>query len=254
MTVTVSIPFYGNRDLLQRCVKSLLQQTHRDLRVLVIGDGQRVPRLPRDSRITTYRLPENRGAYYARAVALAATATEHHAIVDADDWVDPDWLETMLATGGSAVQHGSRWTHYPDGTVDHDIWRGARRHLATKLLHYTSHTGVYETERLREVGGYSPAYRMGYDSLLCGLLRMTGPVEIVDRPMYHRYRHPDSLCNAPDTKIGSAPRLKARAELEPIYAAAYQHLGDVDTIRSIALTATPPHLWDEVREHADRIR
>ena len=254
MTVTISVPFYCRRDYLRRCIDSLLAQTYDDLKVLVVADGKPVGPLPSDPRLQVYRLPQNRGAYYARAVALEATTTSHHAIVDADDWVDEDWLETMLATGGSAVQHGSRMTHYPDGRADHDVWRGARRHLATKLLHYTSHTGVYETERLREVGGYSPAYRMGYDSLLCALLRMAGPVEIVDRPMYHRFRHPDSLCNAPATQIGSPVRLQARAELEVVYRDAYAHRGDVDKIRSIALAATPDRLWEEVRRHADRIR
>src|SRR5699024_8886883 len=67
MTVTVSVPFFGKQEYLRRCVKSLLAQTHKDVHVLVIADGMPVGRgLPADSRLQVYRLPENKGAYYAR--------------------------------------------------------------------------------------------------------------------------------------------------------------------------------------------
>src|SRR5690625_4396493 len=49
VTVTVGIPFYGDEDMLRRCVRSLLRQTYRDLRVLVVGDGQE-PRIPTRDR------------------------------------------------------------------------------------------------------------------------------------------------------------------------------------------------------------
>src|SRR5690606_3316610 len=78
MTLTVAIPFYGDRDMLRRCVTSLRRQTFRDLRILVIGDGQKPGLRPRDSRVQCYTLPTNVGAYFARAVALAATETPWH--------------------------------------------------------------------------------------------------------------------------------------------------------------------------------
>lgn len=119
MTTTISIPFYGDSEMLGRCLRSLYHQTERDFRVLVIADGKEPDTrryFPNDSRFELYTLPQNRGAYFARAVALAATTTSHHGVVDADDWVEPHWLETMLGTGASAVQHGSRFIE-EDGTT-----------------------------------------------------------------------------------------------------------------------------------------
>lgn len=255
MTVTVGIPFYGDSEMLGRCVRSLVHQTHDDLRVLIIGDGQEpnLNDIPNDSRVDLYTLPENKGAYFARAVSLAATDTEHHAVVDSDDWLEPHWLETMLATGGSAIQHGSRFVEVEGKETQVLQWKHARRPLATKLLHYTSHTGVYETERLRKAGGYSPAYRVGYDSLLCAVLRVLGDVAIVDEPLYHRRVHAASLSNAPSTRIGSPARLRVRNRLDMAYRRMWRMRNNPTKVKQILDGLTPKELWDEVNEHAERV-
>ena len=252
MTLTVGVPFVGDARMLSQCVRSLLRQTYTDVRVLVIADGAPARLRVRDSRVHVYRLPENRGSYFARAVALAATNTEFHGVVDADDWVDPTWTETLLATGGDAVQHGARWQEVDGQEPYVEAWRHARRPLATKLLHYSSHTGIYRTERLREAGGYSPKYRVGYDSLLSAVLRLLGPVTVVDEPLYHRRLHAASLSHAPGTKIGSPERLLVRRELDAAYRRAYRLRTNPARVRSIVDALTPEDLWDEVAHHAER--
>lgn len=250
--LTVGVPFVGDTRMLTACVRSLLAQTHRDLRVLVIADGQAARLRTRDSRVHVYRIPTNRGSYFARAVALAATETTHHGIVDADDWVDPTWAETLLATGGDAVQHGARWVEKAGAKPMVQEWRHARRPLATKLLHYSSHTGIYRTDRLRAAGGYSPAFRVGYDSLLSAVLRLLGPVEVVDEPLYHRRLHGASLSHAPATKIGSPERVQVRERLDTAYRKAYRVRSNPARVREIVSELTPPDLWEQVAYHAER--
>lgn len=253
MTVTIGVPFYGDEEMLARCVTSLQQQTYKDIKILVIADGKEPFLLHNDPRIQVYTLPENRGAYFARAVALEATETSHHAIVDADDWVEPHWLETMLATGASAVQHGSRFVESGAETAVME-WKHARRPLATKLIHYTSHTGVYETERLRQAGGYSPAFRVSYDSLLVSVLRLQGEVAIVDEPLYHRRVHDGSLTKRPETRIGSAQRESVRRTLDMAYRRMYRLRRNPAKIRALLNNLTPTHLWEEVRQHAQKVK
>lgn len=252
MTTTIGIPFWGDTEMLVKCVQSLLNQTHKDFRVLVIGDGKEPELHCEDSRVQVYTLPENRGAYFARAVALAATTTSHHAVVDADDWVEPHWLETMLGTGASAVQHGTRFVETGDTTTVEE-WKHARRPLATKLIHYTSHAGVYETHRLRQAGGYSPAFRMSYDSLLVSVLRLQGDVAIVDEPLYHRRVHPDSLTMRPETRIGSAKREPIKRMLDATYRKMYRLRNNPARVKGILDSLTPPKLWAEVQYHAEKV-
>ena len=256
VTTTVSIPFYGDSEMLGRCLRSLYHQTHKDFRVLVIADGVEPDTrryFPNDSRFEVYTLPENRGAYFARAVALEATDTSHHAVVDADDWVEPHWLETMLGTGASAVQHGSRFVEDGDQS-DVVMWKHARRELATKLIHYTSHTGVYETQRLRQAGGYSPAFRMSYDSLLVSVLRLQGDVAIVDEPLYHRRVHRDSLTQASATRIGSAQREPIKRKLDAAYRKMYRVRKNPERVQAILDSLTPQQMWDEVRTYAEKVK
>lgn len=252
--VTVAVPFRGDGSMLARCVRSLREQTYKDLRILVIGDGQNPGLRVRDSRVQVYTLPTNRGAYFARAVALAATTSPWHGVVDSDDWVDQEWAATLLAAGGDAIQHGSRWVEREGMPAEAHVWKHARRPLARKLLHYTSHVGIYRTDRLRAAGGYSPAYRIGYDSLLVSILRLLGPVTIVDTPLYHRRVHARSLSRAAATGIGSPQRDKVREELDTAYRKAYRLQSQPDRVRQIVAELTPPGLWDEVAEHAERVR
>ena len=255
MTTTIGIPFWGDEEMLGRCLRSLYHQTEQDFRVLVIADGKEPDTrryFPNDSRFELYTLPQNRGAYFARAVALAATTTTHHGVVDADDWVEPHWLETMLGTGASAVQHGTRFVETGD-TSTVEEWKHARRPLATKLIHYTSHAGVYETHRLRQAGGYSPAFRMSYDSLLVSVLRLQGDVAIVDEPLYHRRVHPDSLTMRPETRIGSAKREPIKRMLDATYRKMYRLRNNPARVKGILDSLTPPKLWAEVQYHAEKV-
>lgn len=253
VTVTIGIPFYGDGEMLGFCLRSLYRQTAQDFRVLIIADGKEpdLSHIPNDSRFDLYTLPENRGPYFARAVALAATTTSHHAVVDADDWVEPHWLETMLGTGASAVQHGSRFVEEGNVTTVQE-WKHARRELATKLLHYTSHTGVYETERLRQAGGYSPAFRMSYDSLLVSVLRLQGEVAIVDEPLYHRRVHNSSLTQAPATRIGSAEREPIKRKLDATYRRMFRERSRPKRMMMVLNALTPAQMWDEVNFHSER--
>lgn len=251
-TVTVGVPFYGDRRLLQECVRSLLEQTHRDIRVLVIGDGQDPGDLPRDSRVESYVLPENRGPYYARAVALGATRSKWHAVVDADDWVEPDWLESLLAVGGRAVQHSVLTQEYPNGSKIH-AYKRARHQLHSNLFHYAPHVGLYRTSALRQAGGYSPAFRMGYDSFMSSILRLQGPVSIVDDPTYHRRVRDSSLSYSPETGIGTPRRVEVRKVLDTAYQKAYRFRQFPRKVRQIVNDLTPRELWREVEHHARRV-
>lgn len=258
MCTTIGVPFFGNSAMLGECLRSLEKQTVDDFRVLVIGDGQEPDSrdIPNDSRFEVYTLPKNRGSYFARAVSLEATTTENHAVIDADDWVEPHWLETMLQgrleeTG--AVQHGVRIVEKLKSEPEVVVWKHARRPLATRLLHYTSHTGLYKTERLREAGGYSPAFRVSYDSLLVSILRLQGPVDIVDEPLYHRRIHADSLTMAPATRIGSAHREPIKRKLGAAYRKMYRLRNRPAQLRSVINSLTPSELWDEVRTHAQKV-
>ena len=255
MTITVGVPFYGRRDLLARCVRSLTTQTYRDLRVLVIADGTSPGLTSFDPRVTVYRLPENRGAYFCRAVALAATTTSHHAVIDSDDWVEPDFFEELMSHGKDAVQL-SRFTEEDEHGKILRIkqWKNARVPVSQRFRHYAPHIGVYETQRLLDAGGYSPAYRMGYDTFLSAVLRLQGLVHVSNHAGYHRTIRSDSLSQTEATKIGSEIRERNKARLADSYDDVYRNRTKPDWVSWIIRGMTPEEAWEEVEYHAAQIR
>ena len=100
--ISVIVPVYNAEQYLERCVDSLLGQTHRNLDILLVNDGSRdgsgalCDALARkDSRIRVFH-KENGGAASARNLGLAHIRGEYVAFADCDDWVEPNAYETML--------------------------------------------------------------------------------------------------------------------------------------------------------------
>ncbi len=103
--VTVIVPTHDPGPALRTALESLLNQSYRPLQILVMDDGSR-PDLGRalhqwegrDARITVVNLPQNRGTYYARNVALSQYARGDYITVhDDDDWSHPRKIELQLA-------------------------------------------------------------------------------------------------------------------------------------------------------------
>lgn len=238
MTTLVCIPYFGVPDLVERCVRSVLAQSLRDIVVLVIGDGEAPPLDVRDDRLAVYVLPENRGPYFAQQLAILASPFDRYAVVGADDWVEPEHLERLAGLGGTAAIVGWSWFHFPNGRV--------------MTVHKGLETGLYSTNRLRNIGGHNPAERIGQDSLLIHLLRQTGDLRATDQPTYHRVVRPGSLSRAPETKRGSDARNEMRAHNRAVLRQCLR-LGRPNRIREYRDSLVPAEVRDELAEHVERL-
>lgn len=239
VTVLVGIPTYNvDRELVEKCVRSVLAQTHRDLVCVVVGDGEK-PRLPiSDSRLVVYSYPINRGAYFAQMVALGASPYAWYAPVGSDDWLDPDHIE-KLAAHGTDMATGAVWYHNGGNPV--------------KVIHKLYEVGLYRTARMLAVGGYNPAERMGQDSMLLRAMRIVAPMGATTIPTYHRVQRPGSLCTHPDTKKGSPAREAMRVRNRVIVAKC-EALKAADRIHDYRWSLVPPAIRDELGEHNERLR
>lgn len=211
MTITVSMAYYGCARYVDRAVRSILDQTHRDLRLVVVNDGDRTPRLPSDPRLTLLNLSENRGPYFCDAVVLAACDTEWFTIHAADDWSEPDRLERLLAASdgydavfGGSIEHSGSSVR-PRPTRFHRA--GNRpRHVGSIA------TGIYRTDALRRIGGPHPDFRVAYDSMMVNLvIRALRWRHLPDEFGYHRIIRRDSLTRSPATGLQSEYRARFKA-------------------------------------------
>jgi succinoglycan biosynthesis protein ExoO len=102
--VSVIIPVYNSAGTLARAAQSALRQTQFDLELLIVDDGSRDGSLAEaraiaaaDSRARVIALPDNRGKPHAMNRAIAEANGAWIAVLDADDWYEPDRLATLIA-------------------------------------------------------------------------------------------------------------------------------------------------------------
>ncbi|MCI8417844.1 MAG: glycosyltransferase family 2 protein [Lachnospiraceae bacterium] len=100
-TVSVIVPIYNVEHLLERCVDSILEQTKKDLEIILVDDGStdgsgRLCDLyaQRDRRIQVLH-KENGGLTSAWKAGLGLATSCYVGFVDSDDWIDPDMYERM---------------------------------------------------------------------------------------------------------------------------------------------------------------
>ena len=106
--VSVVIPVYNSATTLRRAVTSVLRQTLQDLEIIIVDDASpdtslAIARELADmhSSIHVIALAANRGKEHALNAALGRVCGEWIAVLDADDWYEPDRLAVLVAAGES---------------------------------------------------------------------------------------------------------------------------------------------------------
>jgi succinoglycan biosynthesis protein ExoO len=99
--VSVIIPAYNTEVYIAKAIQSALDQTLDDIEVIMVDDGStdktvEVAKGFTDQRLKVIVNPQNLGVSAARNRALKAAQGEWIAVLDADDWYDPERLEKLV--------------------------------------------------------------------------------------------------------------------------------------------------------------
>ena len=99
--ITVIVPVYNVENYLEKCLDSLINQTYKNLEIIVINDGSTdnsgeicQEYAQKDSRII-YIEKENGGQSEARNMGLDRMTGSYVTFVDSDDWVELDYVENL---------------------------------------------------------------------------------------------------------------------------------------------------------------
>lgn len=100
--ISVIVPVYKVEDYLERCITSIVNQTYRNLEIILVDDGS-----PdhcgeicdewsrKDSRIKVIH-KENGGLSDARNAGMKIATGEYTVFVDSDDWIHKDMLKVLM--------------------------------------------------------------------------------------------------------------------------------------------------------------
>ena len=99
--ITVIVPVYNVENYLEKCLDSLINQTYKNIEIIVINDGSTdnsgeicQEYAQKDNRIV-YIEKENGGLSDARNVGLDKMTGSYVTFIDSDDWIEQDYIETL---------------------------------------------------------------------------------------------------------------------------------------------------------------
>lgn len=99
--ISIIVPIYKVEQYLDRCIESIINQTYKNLEIILVDDGStdQCPHMcnlwaERDSRIKVIH-KDNGGLSDARNAGLEVATGEYLAFVDSDDWIEKRYVEFL---------------------------------------------------------------------------------------------------------------------------------------------------------------
>lgn len=100
--ISVIIPIYNKEKYLDNCLKSIINQSYKEIEIILINDGSTDSSeeickryKSKDNRIKLIST-ENRGAASARNTGIENAVGKYLSFIDADDYIENTYYETML--------------------------------------------------------------------------------------------------------------------------------------------------------------
>ena len=124
--ISVIVPVYNAEKYLPRCIMSILEQTYRNLEVILVNDGSPDncgkicdEYAKKDGRIKVIH-KQNGGVSDARNAGIDSATGEYIVFVDSDDWLSEKCIECLLdCIENTDMSAGSIAWHEINGTNSH---------------------------------------------------------------------------------------------------------------------------------------
>lgn len=206
--VTVVIPVYNREDYISKAIDSVINQTFRKWKLLIMDDGSTdntsriVKQYLTDRRIQYVLLAENGGIGETMAEALERIRTPFFVTLDSDDWFDPSALEILTKemmsqpnTTSLVCSNTVIWKKSGNEFVMKSVKKARSFENKYTFMRYRSMVWprFYRTQSVRDVGGFELDDPLGgrymHDRYILLKLIDKGNFHWVDANLYHLLRH-----------------------------------------------------------------
>lgn len=212
--VSIIVPAYGVEKELPRCLDSLLNQTYKNIEILLVDDGSpdQCPQIcdtygEKDQRVRVFH-KENGGLSSARNYALDRVSGDYISFVDGDDWVTKDFIEVLvhdLETNHadmSIIGYSLAWENgkYLSQTPEHvyevlDGDQAMRELFIQRKFQCMSWTKLYKRELFHSVR--FPDGKLFEDiAVSIDLFRQCSTIVVNGTSKYMYYQRPNSIVNS----------------------------------------------------------
>lgn len=221
--VSIVIPVYNVEPYIERCARSLFEQTLDSIEYLFINDctpdrsmevlQQVLSSYPnRQSQVRIINQPYNMGAAKAREIGIKAASGEYIIHCDSDDWVDKEMYRTMYE---KAITEKLDYVlchsiYYSDGQAHRKVTDPIsedKMEFIADMLYCSTTVSLWNRLVKREIyntpGFLFPTNHMMEDKAYAvQIAYYSGRYGYVDGSYYYYYQNPNSVCgNTSETAL-----------------------------------------------------
>lgn len=159
--ISVVVPVYNTEQYFERCIESILNQSYKNLEVIVVNDGspgnirELMQQYKEDKRVCFIDNKENRGLLRARVYGAEKAKGKYIAFVDSDDYLSFDFYRSLVTRAeetaadiviGKTVwdNNGEKYIYnYHESCFNFDVLEGEeiqRRYFTQEAQCYSWHT------------------------------------------------------------------------------------------------------------------
>lgn len=261
--VSIIVPAYNTESYLGRCLESLAGQTYSNLEILVIDDGSTdgtyaicQAYAQKDGRFRAFH-KENTGVSDSRNLGLAEAKGTYLAFADSDDYVKPDYVQTLVAAAEGAqlvcgefffVEDGVERKH-PSILRETEVRKMTAREAIDLLPNKQTFQGyicskLFVTEILNREGlRFDPTVKIWEDMLFClQYLTKIQNVAYVGKPIYD-YVQRGSSAMASKAVLGEYTQITALEKMweiaQPMTGAFHDFVRDNYAFQLVAALGKP---------------
>lgn len=232
--ISVIIPTFNSGLWLARCLDSVLNQTHKNIEVLVINDGSTDNSreiidnyLKKDSRISAVHT-SNQGVSAARNEGLKLANGDYIGFVDSDDSIDSTMYETLLThviKYNAEISHCSYLDVYPtknssscsDKVSIHDRTTGLIEVLSSRKTNIGLGCKLYKKAVIK--GLYLDTTIHNNEDLLFNInaFNRANTSVFIDKPLYHYIHRLNSASTSSLNKFQIEGPLKVSKDIVAMF-------------------------------------
>ena len=137
--VSIIIPVFNNEKLVSNCLDSIINQTYKNIEVIIINDGstdgsERVIKKYLNDKRVIYIKQKNCGANRARWIGIKHSSGDYLLFVDSDDWIETDSIEKLLSLANGEIDV-VRFNHYIEpGKKKYNFYNSVKGKILSGIL------------------------------------------------------------------------------------------------------------------------
>lgn len=203
--ISVVVPVYNVENYVGKCLNSILNQTYKNLEIIVVDDGStdnssNICRdyAKKDKRIKIIQ-QKNRGLANARNTGLNQLSGEYVTFIDSDDWIEDAFVQTLyvdLVNHNCDISMVKHYIDYPEKTVIAASYRNylMQPNVCLKKLLYGNDVDISAWGKLYRTSLFKhiryPDGKEFEDTVVTPLLIMQSQLVFLDStPLYHYQRY-----------------------------------------------------------------